>query len=327
MTEQNFVYYGDPRLLQRNIVGTRPLNVVFLTSVRDTGTCDRNGTVVETGNGPRYMEGIIERTVRETHPLWQGPSGLVYAGTLAGVVRVVGVITDDTKKDMKDSSYSVLPEPGRDWIYPLMLSTPDGQLVRDMTYNIPSSFRLLPLRATEERRQLKYEFEAKVLQKMRELGGDILVSDHYMARLDFLPQNLSLYGRVLNIHPAVTVEGHPYCFRGKTPTADAIAQARRGILTKTGATLHIINEVIDEGPPIAYIANTPVFPTDEPQWLRYRNYNLGKLPLFVQGLAHYAGAIHPYLNELDLSNLQPLLTQGTLEDNGRAHTYENISLS
>lgn len=102
MLEQNIVYYGETTLLQRKVVGTRPLNVVFLTSVRDTGTCDRNGTVVETGSGPRY---------------------------------------------------------------------------------------------------------------------DVIVSDHYMARLDYLWGEFGLYGRVLNIHPAVTIAGHPNCFRGKTLTA------------------------------------------------------------------------------------------------------------
>lgn len=324
------VYYGGRELLQSDPVVSRPLNVVFLTSIRDTGTDDRNGTMVETGNGVRYMEGIIERTVRETHPWWRDLSGLFCAGMLADIVRVVGVITDDMEKDMRLSSYSVLPEPGRDWIYPLTLSTHDGQLVRDMTYNIPSSFRGLARGAKGQRRQGKYEFEVRVLQKTRELEGDILISDHYMARLDHLYKEPSLYGCVLNIHPAVTIKGHPSCLPGKAPMAEAIARARHDIPTRVGATLHFINERIDEGPPIAYVADTPVFATDERQWLRYRNYTGAKLPLFIQGLAYYVRSIYPYLDKLDdddLNRLQPILTKEITEDNERAHAYENILLS
>lgn len=315
MIESPIVYYADWMRVPPAV--KQPLNVVFLTSIRDVGTCDRNGTMVETGDGLRYMEGAVERTVKETYPNLCGSSGFTYAGSLADCIRIVGVITDDTEQDMRDSSYSTLPCSGRDWIYPHDLSTPDGHLVRDMTYNIPSTFRLLPIRAVEERRQLKQEFEWSVYQKMLELGGDVIVSDHYMARLDFLIGEFGLYGRVLNIHPAVTVEDSPYCFRGKTPTADAIERARSGISTKTGATLHIINEEIDDGPALAYVAGTPVFPTDEPQWLRYRNYTHAKLPLFTAGLAHYANLIYPYLNELNLSALRPFLTGHSLYRVGR----------
>lgn len=327
MIERNIVYYGDRRLLQRNGAITRPLVVVFLTSIRDVGIEDRNGTKVETGNGKADMEGVIERTVREMYPWWRGSSGLVYAGILADVICVGGVITDDISRDLRDSSYSTLPERGRDWIFDWNLRTPDGRLVRDMTYNIPSTFRRLPREAKAKRRQLKYEFEYQVLEKFRELRGDILVSDHYMARLDHLWREPSLFGRLLNIHPAVTVEGHPYCNRGPTPTANSIARARREGFARTGATLHFIGPKIDEGPPIAYVDHTPVFPSDEPQWLRYRNYLGAKLPLFVRGLAYYAHSIYPYLDELDeddLIRLQPLAAQDLMTSDERTHRYENI---
>lgn len=333
MIEQNIVYFGDPRLLQRKTTLDRPLNMVFLTSVRDTGTCDRNGTWVETGNGSRrYMEGVIERTVKETHPWWLGSSGKLYPGMLAGLVRVGGVITDDTPKDMQNSPYSALPERGRAWIFPRTLSTPEGLLVTDMTYNIPSSFRLLPKRAVEERWLGKLDFESRVLRMMRGLGGDVLVSDHYMARIDFLYQNPALFGRLLNIHPAVTIEKHPFRFRGKYPTADTLARARsdRSIQIQTGATLHFIGPEIDKGQPIAYVVDTPVYPHDEPQWLRYRNYNLGKLPLFVHGLAHYARNIYPYLDKLwsvYSPEPHPIFAELSLNPNGRVHLYENILLS
>lgn len=301
---QGIVYYADWDLVQSNpALPNRPLKVVFLTSVRDVGISDRNGTIVETGNGVGYMEGAVEKTVKETHP----------SGKLADFVRVVGVITDDTPKDMQDSSYSALPDTSRDWIYPFNLLTPEGQLVQEMTYNIPSDFRLLPDRAEEERRQGKLEFEQRVFQKMRELGGDVIISDHYMARLDHLWSDFGIYGRVLNIHPAVTEDSSPYRFRGKTPTADAIEKAKSGVLTKTGATLHVIGKEIDAGPVLASVVGTPVFPTDEPQMLRYRNYIQAKLPLFINGLIHYARVIYPYLEVLNLSNLKPRTAQYSIQ--------------
>lgn len=302
MTEQRIVYFGDPELLDQQTRLTRPINIVFLTSVRDVGTCDRNGYWVETGAGLRYMEGTVERTVRETHPM---------RGALDGVIRVVGVISDDTECDMRDrdrgrdSNYGVLPSEDWDWIHLPGLSNPDGQLISDITFNIPSTFRLFPKDASTDRARAKFEFEQAVLQKMRELGGDVLISDHYMARLDYLTRNPNLCGRLLNIHPAVTVLDSPFCFRGKYPTADAIKRAKTGVHTQTGATLHFMNEVIDAGPPIAYTDTTPVFANDDdPQWLRYRNYQGAKLPLFVAGMAHYAQNIYPYLGNLDINRLQ-----------------------
>lgn len=328
MLEQGIVRFGEPRLLDQPTTLTRPINIVFLTSVRDTGTEDRNGTWVETGRGLRYMEGAIERIVKEIYP----------GGRLAGLVQVRGVITDDMPRDMEDSSYSFLPEYGRDWIHPPGLSLPDGRLVADITYNIPSSFRDVRRREEAERKQLlKYEFEEGVFQRMRVLGGDILISDHYMARLDYLWGEFGLYGRLLNIHPAVTVKGYKYRFLGKTPTVDAITSAKVDPLTRTGATLHFINKKIDDGPPIGSIATTPVFADDEPQWLRYRNYQGAKLLLFVASLAHYAGNICPYLNGMtlnpynreldDLSKLQPICEPRIIQDDDRrAHNYENILL-
>lgn len=264
---------------------TRPLNLMVLTSVRDTGTEDCNGSVIATPEGPRYMEGVIERLVRETAP----------AGALTGLVRFVGVITDDTERDMRASDYGVLPEAGRRWLHPLELTTHEGVRVADMTVNIPSAFRALPLSALEARTRAKSVFEVAVAEAMKRNGADILLSDHYMAKLEFLFGPMGYNGRVLNIHPAVTLPGHPFCFRGKTPTADAIARARSGTPTRTGATLHIVNERIDDGPPIALIADTPVYAADEPQHLRYRNYRIAKLPLLGAGLTHYALHVYPHL--------------------------------
>ncbi len=290
-------YYGDSCFTPT--APAAPLNAVFLTSVRDTGTCDRNGSMVETEEGLCYMEGTIERTVKETRE----------GGTLAGILRIVAVVTDDLEKDMRGSAYPIRPHPEKPWIHGHDLRNADGALMAgsETTFWIPSDFRALPRGDTDSRTERKLAFESKVAKLMEEKRADILISDHYMARIAFLMNDtFHNFGRILNIHPAVTVEGHPHCFRGKTPTQDAIDRARSGKPTLTGATLHLVDEIIDHGPPLAFIAQTPVCPSDEPQQLRYRNYQRGKLPLFIAGMRHYVERIYPHLDRLNLKALTPL---------------------
>lgn len=254
----------------------RPLRLLFLTSVRDTGDCDLNGSDVAMPEGDRYMEGVIERTVRETN----------LGCALAGQFEVVGVITDDRPKDLH--TYPVLPTDDQPWLWPHNLHLPAGPLLIERTLNLPSDFRSRPLNDTTGRAAAKRAFEERVYQIMQEVEADVLVSDHYMARIEYLiTDEFGLYGRVINIHPAVTVRGHPWCFRGPTPTADAIARAGCEPRVLTGATLHLVNSVIDDGPAIAFGVGTEVHANDAPPWLRWRNYQNAKLPLFIAGLQHY----------------------------------------
>ena len=294
MERSNIHLYGLPDV--RNQRPERPLNVVFLTSVRDVGVSDLNGSIVETRNGRRYMEGAVERVVREM--------GL--GGRLEGLVNLAGVITDDMGRDLDQTIYPALPGGEGEWIFPRNLRRPDGVLVGDLTSNIPSDFRGLHSKDFFGRRRLKLAFEEAVFNKFNQLGGDVLISDHYMAQVDHLYDVPEMRGRVLNIHPAVTMKDHPFSFTGKTPTADAIEYARSNGFTRTGATLHFIGPVIDAGPIIAFNNETPVHPDDDPQWLRHRNYTLGKLPVLVEGLVHYVQNIYPNLHRADLSNLKPV---------------------
>lgn len=290
-------FYGNESV--PSVQPQKPVNIAFLTSVRDTGTCDRNGSMIQTAEGMRYMEGTIERTILESRE----------GGALAGILRVVAVITDDMEKDMRKSDYPLRPEAGRLWLHGQDLRNDDDSLVidSDTTHRIPSEFRSLPLLDADGRAERKRDFERQVLQLMEQTQADVLVSDHYMARIEYLVNGtFKKFGRILNIHPAVTIPGHPFRFCGKTPTQDAIDQARSGVDTRTGATLHIIDEIIDHGPPLAYTAQTPVDGADDPQHLRYRNYQQGKLPLFIAGMRHYVESVFPHLDQIDLQSLSPL---------------------
>ncbi|MBU0458967.1 hypothetical protein KJ652_02975 [Patescibacteria group bacterium] len=267
-----------------------PVKLMILTSVRDVGSCDQNGTNVSTPEGWRYMEGAIERLINETRE----------GGALSGLIEIVGIITDDMESDMQQSPYPAQPRPYEPWIHLPHLRTDAGELVigEGMTHWIPSNFRTINGRQEpEQKAELKREFEHQVAERMQQRNADILLSDHYMARIEHLiGQEHDMYGRILNIHPAITLKNHQYCFRGPTLTQDAIDRSQQDENTITGATLHLINKVIDDGPPIAHMEGTPVYPYDDPQHLRYRNYQQAKLPLLVTGLRHYVEHIFMHMN-------------------------------
>lgn len=259
----------------------KSVNVAFITSVRDVGGDDHVGQWVGTKDGPQYMEGVIERCISESLP----------GGTLHGIVRVVLIVTDDRPKDVAPFGYSAMPEVcgkqnGR-WIFPPDLACDElGTPARLLVRNILSEFRSIPKR-DPVRAEAKRAFERQVLDAARRCDAEVLVSDHYMAKIEYLNGEFGLYGRVLNIHPAVTKLDCPFCFRGPTPTADALKMARDGHTTRTGATLHLVNEEFDDGPIIEWDAPTPVYPDDTPEELRYRNYQVAKLPVFIRGLQKY----------------------------------------
>jgi len=283
-------FYGQPG--KQAVLPKRPVRILFLTSIRDVVGDDRNGQLVSTPQGLNYLMGVVEYTI------WQTRNKTV--GNLYQVAEVAGIVTDDTKKDAHRYNISPLPGQGR-WI------VPDSVDLGVPVFNIPSEFRLLPLIDKAHRRKAKQKFEAEVIELMARLGIDVLISDHYMARLEFMFPPVLQFGRVLNIHPAPTVEDHMFCFKGKTPTADAISMAKKnGLQVYTGATLHVVDPEIDHGPVVAFATDTPVFASDEPMWLRHRNYQQSKLPVFVAGLRHYITRIYPYLNELDLTKLVPV---------------------
>jgi folate-dependent phosphoribosylglycinamide formyltransferase PurN len=260
-----------------------PIRVVFLTSIRDIGGDDRNGSVVETQGGQQYMLGVIEHAVRQCHPL----------GSLHGLMDVAGVITDDlgTEKRLLESYYPVKPTKGMHWIHPLDLQDHYGDRIVDRTFWLPSDFRRLPLMDVEGRSRRKLEYESDVLDIAEGLGANVIVSDHYMCKIVHLHKWLPR--AVLNIHPAITWLGHSFCFRGKSPTDDALKMAHTGRLTMTGATLHYVDDQIDDGPIIAVNTQTPVRSDDAKQTLRYRNYRIAKLPTFVAGMRNYIEHHYP----------------------------------
>lgn len=264
-----------------------PIRVGFLTSIRDVGGDDRSGQMVDTENGTRYMEGVIEHTLRQC----------LQGGALHNVLEVAAIITDDRPGEPKLKDFCAKPADGESsrWIFPLDLACDTrGTRATTLVHNLPSEFRRIP-KTDPCRAEAKRAYEKQVLDLMRRLDANVLISEHYMALVEYLIKNgkdgFGLYGKVLNIHPAVTCLDSPYCLRGDTPTADALKLARSGTPTKTGATLHIMNEKFDDGPIIEWAASTPVYANDTPEALRYRNYRKAKLPVFVRGMYKYVSGL------------------------------------
>jgi folate-dependent phosphoribosylglycinamide formyltransferase PurN len=267
---------------------TRPLRVAFLTSVRDVGKIERVGAQLKNEPGRRLI-GTIEATLRALQET-----------DLGNFIEVVGIITDDMPSDLKSSSFSPAPTGGSNWIFPRSLRNARGDLAVDLTRNIPSLFRALPQKSLSDRRLAKLEFEAKVFDFFDECRADVIVSDHFLCKVEYLidPHHFGLYGRVLNTHPGITRPDSPYCCRGWLTYELAISNAKASAphLGLTGASFHVISADIDGGPVLCDGALTQVYPSDTIRSLINRIYPTSKNPVFLSGIKHYSSNFWPLID-------------------------------
>ncbi len=231
------------------------------------------------------MQGLIEAICMQDIPL-----------------RIKGIIFDDNQNSHKDTremdDYSFNPKAGQ-WIHGQDVRNHEGELLTGLTYNIPSDFRTISSKTNPEFKNMrKASFENSVLEVYNQMGGDVLISDHLMMRLDsLLDANQMGVGKVLNIHPAITNPNSKFALRGKTPTQEAIDNAQRLGEFKTGGTFHFINKIIDDGPIIAEGNTTTVLPNHTAKELRYINYQKGKIPVFSEGIRHLVNQISKIHNQ------------------------------
>ncbi|MDD3861808.1 MAG: formyltransferase family protein [Candidatus Gracilibacteria bacterium] len=283
----------------------RPLNVVFITSVRDVGAEDKNGSTITLPDGREvYMMGLIEAVNR-----------IINDGRndLSNCIRIRGIITDDHPKD-RLNGYEIHPNDNEGlWIHPKDIRDDRGELLTKNTHNVPSTYRKISGKTNPERKQqAKLEFEEEAIAVSQQMGADIIVSDHLMLRLEnMIAEYRHLFGKVLNIHPAMTRGDYSFNLRGKTPTADALSRLKgfkineNGIYEQTtphywtGGTLHIVDTEIDGGAVLADGEMTPVHPKYTAQQLRYENYSASKIPVFIHGIQHYVRNIFPNLHNND----------------------------
>ncbi len=236
-------------------------------------------------------------------------------GRLAHCLDIVVVIHDDTERDMHklDNVFPLTPEREKPWVHPLNLRNRQGDLVTTITRHIPSNYRLLPLTDTEGRATEKQRFEERIRLTMEMHGAEILISDHFLCRIEHLinPHRYDLWNKVLNTHPGISDTRHRFRNPGVTPYIDAIKRARgeNGVRHNlTGASFHLIRTGIDDGPVLMDAECTPVYPGDDWPALCRRNYPNSKNPVFVEGVLHYLHYVYPHLEKIDPEELQPYET-------------------
>ena len=106
--------------------------------------------------------------------------------------------------------------------------------------------------------------DAAIAETMKEHGVELVVLSGYMKPIG--PRTLAAYRRrILNVHPALLPR-----FGGKGMYGDAVHQAVLDAgAPVTGATIHLVDELYDHGPPVAR-RKVPVLPNDTVDSLRDR---------------------------------------------------------
>ncbi|HWV23568.1 MAG TPA: phosphoribosylglycinamide formyltransferase [Thermomicrobiales bacterium] len=118
---------------------------------------------------------------------------------------------------------------------------------------------------------------------------DMVVMAGFLRHLPVYP---GWEGRILNIHPALLPEAGAYA-AGKGMYGDRVHQAviDHGD-TVSGATVHVVTQVYDEGPPLLR-AEVPVLPDDTMQTLAARVF-AEECVLYPEAIRRYLAA-HPEL--------------------------------
>ena len=295
-TESGATLYGPPGGHLSHAPPDRPLKIAILTSIRDVGLEEHVGQVVEPGNPDSYVKGTVETALEA-----------VQDHRLGDYAEIVAIITDDLKRDLKKGDYVADPSQPGAWIFPRDIRNKNGELATSLTVNIPSSFRSLPMKDIEGRQTRKVEFESKLFKILEETGADILLSDHFLARIEYLidPNYFKMLGRVLNTHPGIIRPDHPYTCLGKA-TYDHMrlhAQGLRRISDKSivrvpehdlaGASFHFITAGIDRGPVLCDAELTRISPRDSDITVARKLYETSKYHAFIEGVRHYASNIFP----------------------------------
>lgn len=295
-TESGAVLYGPGGRELTNTPPSRPLKIAFLTSIRDVGIEEHVGKRADAGNPKSYVKGTIETAL-----------DAVKDDRLGRFAEVVAIITDDLSSDLRKGDYVADPRRGGAWIFPRYLRNSKGELATSLTVNVPSTFRALPLKDVEGRKAQKIDFETKIFKILCETGADILLSDHFLARIEYLirPDSFGMLGRVLNTHPGIIRPDHPYPCLGKA-TYDHMrlhAQGLRRLTDKSvvrvpvcdlaGASFHFITAGIDRGPVLCDAELTRISPTDSDATVARKLYETSKYHAFIEGVRHYASNIFP----------------------------------
>lgn len=250
-----------------------PLRVMVVTSLRDISADDHIGSYVRVDDKQVYMKGALESLLEASDK----------GGALESVIQIVGVVVDDIAGHDFIGSCDLLPQAGRSWILPADTIYRDRPLT-DIASALPSQFRAIPMACHEQRKSQKAAFETALVRHAHDLDADVILSDHLMIKLETAHHLMPM----VNIHPAVTNPESPFCRRGKTPSLDTLRVANELGETRTGASLHFINDSFDDG---RIVADTDIVVV-QGGWslkkIKLEEYRQAKNPLVVAGLEHLA---------------------------------------
>ena len=267
--------------------------LVYVWSLRNAAA-DRAGQYIEYKGERRYMKSPLEYLAEALNG-----TGLGDAYSLEAVIH------DDDEGSPRDrasiGNYGFSCRPGGQWFYPALLEA-GGRRLNDLLCSVPSTYRRLPLDAAD-RPAGKRVFEARLLDRLRTLGAELVVLDGLLVILDELVRpGAPFHRKIVNIHPGITRIESPYERRGAYATLDALHGVRgqkvvnwRTGETKrvpevdmTGASFHYVDNGIDSGEVILDVLNTRIDPQDTILELRWNNFNNSLFPALHQGLAHMA---------------------------------------
>jgi folate-dependent phosphoribosylglycinamide formyltransferase PurN len=299
-TSSGATLYGPFHINVSHVRPRQPLRAIILTSIRDVGVQENVGQFERSGDPKTYTKGTLETALEACQD-----------DRLGGFLEIVGIITDDREKDLAGTDFVAHPSTVGRWILPRDMRTSNGTLASDITFNIPSTFRSLPLSDVTGRSELKRAFEGAVFQLFEHTQADVIISDHFLARIDYLlrPDAFNLSGRVLNTHPGITRADHPYPCLGNRPydlarlhakgwhQSDDKKLTRVPVHTWAGATFHIVTHEIDRGPVLCDAELTPVSPNDSDISFARKMYQTSKYHAFIDGIRHYASSFYPLVAE------------------------------
>ncbi len=133
------------------------------------------------------------------------------------------------------------------------------------------------------------DYSAAMYDQLGAHDVDLIVMAGYLRKMAIFP---GWEGRILNIHPCLLPEAGPYA-AGKGMFGERVHTAvlANGDVV-TGATVHVVTDDYDEGPPLARV-EVPVLPGDTPVTLGTRVFQAEKA-LYPATIREYLAA-HPEL--------------------------------
>lgn len=275
----------------------RKIRLAYVMSLRNAAADQAGQLVALRPGGPqRYMMSPLEYLARA---LDQTPLGDAFA--------LQTVIIDDDPDSERDrqkvGAYGFEPALGRPWIHPPGLQV-QGRALEELLCPIPSTYRRLPLSDRGARQAGKHDFEQRLLLGLQAIEADLVLVDGLILILDELIRPGAAYAdRVVNIHPGLTRLDSPFERRGACATLDALHGARgervldwqtcqtvpAPVVSRTGASFHLVDDGIDSGEVIVDVLDTPIAPDDTILELRWHNFQRSLFPAMHLGLSMLAG--------------------------------------